>query len=148
MIIAFRVKLELFIVNKISRELDDVHHFGIGGKIEPCSVTGETELPESLQVRSLWPCTGAGRATYAAFSAEDPFDAQPLGLGIYLGVEPFHHLMRMEAAEVASFRCKCAPGVIQPNFMEQRQVPQQSVIVRRAEIIAEGDTNRISAPFG
>ena len=83
----------------------------------------------------------------AALSAQDPLDAEPLGLGIYLGVEAFLRLARVEEAEVTALRGVGAPCVVNADFVKEGEVAEKRKPVRIAKKSAEGATKSISAPF-
>ena len=74
----------------------------------------------------------------AALAAQNPLHAQALGLGVDLGVEPLHHLVGGEQAEVAAFGGIGAEGVVQADLVKQREVAEQRVVMRRAEVIGRG----------
>ena len=61
----------------------------------------------------------------AALTSQNPFDAQTFRFRVDLCVEPFDHLMGIEQSEVAALGSVGAPGVVQPEFMEEHQVAHQ-----------------------
>ena len=72
----------------------------------------------------------------AALAAEDPLHAEPLGLGVDLGVEPLAHLVRGEEPEVAALGRVGAPGVVQAELLEQHEVAHAGVRARIGEQVA------------
>ena len=75
----------------------------------------------------------------AALAAQDPLHAQPLRLGVDLGVQPLDHLVRREQAEVAALRRVGAEGVVEADLVEQQQVAEQRVVVRGGEVVGRRD---------
>src|SRR4030065_137513 len=63
-------------------------------------------------------CAGAPPPQVAALAPHDPLDAEPLGLGVDLGVEPFDHLVRGEQAEVPALGGVGAPRVVEADLVE------------------------------
>ena len=59
----------------------------------------------------------------SAFSADYPLYTQSFRLCVYLGIQPFRHLVRGEEAEIAAFRGICAPGIIEAEFVEEHHIP-------------------------
>ncbi len=74
----------------------------------------------------------------AALAAQDPLHAQAFGFGVDLGVEPLDHLVGGEQAEVAALGGIGAEGVIEADFVQQREIAEEGVIVRRAEVVGRG----------
>ena len=52
---------------------------------------------------------------------------ESLGLGVDLGVEPLHHLVRGEQPEVAAVGSVGAPGVVEPQLVEEEHVAHAGV---------------------
>ena len=71
----------------------------------------------------------------AALAAQDPLHAQPFRFRVDLRVQPLDHLVGVEQAEIAALRRVGAEGVVEADLVEQRQVAEERVVVRRAEVV-------------
>ena len=138
-IIAAGIKLELAVMDQIGGELADVQHLGGLRVIEARS--GHRRNRHFKKVRRAVHRIHVlvNHAPHVpALAAENPFHPKALGFVVDLGVQPLHHLVRAEQAEVAAFTGISAEGVVQSDLVKQRQIAKQGVIVRRAEVVGRG----------
>ena len=139
MVVTAGIELQLTMVDEIRSELDNVCHLRAAGIVEPGSGDGRN--------RHLEEVGGTVHGVHilvddpphvAAFAAQDPFDAQPLGFGVHLGIQPLHGLVGGEKPEVPALRGVGAPGVVQPDFVEEHQVAHEGVGAGIGKNVARG----------
>jgi len=148
MVVAARIQLELAMLDKVGGELDNVRHLGAAGIVEAGPGNGGNRHLEKV-----------GRTVHgvhvlvdnpphvAAFAAQDPFDAKALGFGVHLGIQPLHGFVGGEEAEVAAFRGVRAPGVIQPDFVEEHQITHEGVGAGVGKDVPRGGDEKYFRPF-
>jgi hypothetical protein len=134
LVVAARVHLDLLVVQQVRGELADMHHARRACILE--ARAGDWRHGRLEKVR---------RAVHrihvlvqhaphvAALPAQYPLDTKALGLGINLGVQTLHRVVRTEQPEVAALRGVGAAREIQADFVEQHHVAEHRVVMRRRE---------------
>ena len=110
MVVAPGIELQLAVMNQVGGELAYVHHLGGARILKTCTRHRRHRHFQKVGRPVHGVHVLVQHAPHMpAFAAQNPLHSEPLRFVVYLGVQPLHHLVRAEQAEVAALAGVSAP---------------------------------------